>query len=133
MFVAVTLLGVIAGWLAHGLSWIRDRRAVVNAHLVPVDGSRTLMRGREDSPFHFRAMDRQGEATVWAPGPLWLLGERGYGTVRIDFGAMGYKSGYVRRNRDLSESEQAELERIKRLFPEAQIDASARYHENVGR
>jgi hypothetical protein len=57
-----------------------------------------------------------------APGLLWLFGERGHAGFALRFGA---KRGYWVNTRGLTLEETIALERIKRLFPEAEIETCA--------
>ncbi len=95
LFVVVTAGGC---WLGYELDWIRQRRAVLarhNSESVPLKG-----------PKGFRA-----------PGLLWLFGEQPRAVVPIHFSANS--------QRPLTDEERNELQRIARLFPEAEVEAWA--------
>lgn len=63
LFVVMTVLGVLGGWLGYELNWIRQRDGVVRAQV-------SWEPGLPDSPP--------------APWSLRLLGENGVGTVFYD-------------------------------------------------
>ncbi len=96
LFVVVT---VLVCWLGCELNWIRQRHRAIGS-------------GRIDSGDEFYAF------TGWpllvdAPGILGLFGERGYGILLFEVSSPDLK---------LTQSETIELDHLRQLFPEAQID-----------
>ena len=90
-------LAIFACWLAYEVHWIQQRHAALASG-------------------HFTTESPTGTpAAVRAPGLLWLFGEPGYESISITI-----PKGDQRDSMDLSPSEKLELERVSRLFPEAE-------------
>ena len=100
MFVVVTVLAVCLGWLARELDWLQQRRAIIGHRLPKSDVSLELAQFHATFPR--------------VPGGLWLFGERSYYRLLLQFRSKHGKA-------DLTADEQASLEHIHRLFPEAGI------------
>jgi len=110
MIVAVTLAAVFIG---YHVNWIHERRAVADAR------KSTWCRS-----LYFSDIDRIIKPRPCAPGLLWLFGECGVVSCTMFFGYEP-KEHFTYHNRDLTPLEEAEVSRIKRLFPEAEVDAEA--------
>jgi hypothetical protein len=103
LFLVVTLLGSGLGWLGYCLQWINQRHEFMENPPTPflhVAGRRT------------------------APWPLVMFGQHGFGQISISFvpWASWDEKGY--RERPLSAEESAQLNRVKRLFPEAIVSTT---------
>ena len=94
MFVVVR---VFACWLGYELNWIRQRHEALDK-----DG------------FTSEAPPASADF-VTAPGWLWLFGERGYDTIWFKV------PNDERDGMELNPAEVAEVARVSRLFPEAEI------------
>ena len=97
MFVVVTVLAVIAAFVAYNLNWIRQRHEMTFA-------------GRITSPGYFVVGSDEGNA----PGMLWVFGERGYDRMRVAF--RDYPD-----EENLTPEQRLKLKRIRELYPEADI------------
>jgi len=109
MFVVVTLAAV---FVAYHVNWVRQRRA---AH-AGADWYRIYF----DQEWFVRATPKPR-----APGVLWLFGERGHHQLLLSFGREPAE-GFYYYNRELTPLELAEVNRIKRLFPEARVETKAK-------
>lgn len=95
LFIVVT---VLACWLGYELNWIRQRHEVAAGATVSRSvSSRTGLPEKRT-----------------APGLLWLFGEHGYVDVILRFPH--------RVGDELTPSEEAELQRAEKLFPEADVN-----------
>lgn len=104
----------VAVFIAYHVNWIRER------HLVFSDNGPKWYRIYNED--HIVYMLRP--EVPHAPGLLWLFGERGRCECQLHFGDnVDSKSSYVER--ELTPVEVAEVNRIKRLFPEAIVGAGA--------
>jgi hypothetical protein len=116
LFVVVTVFG---GWLGYELNWIRQRRSVVEIpNIECIDSLRLAEVGLEGPN---------------APFMLRLLGEPGYKVLRIpmvdeqfvwannssNFNPHWPEMGGLEPH--LTEGNRAELRRLQRLFPEAEV------------
>jgi hypothetical protein len=95
MFVVVT---VAACWIGYDLNWIRQRREAVQQTRFSVDNI---------DPASGTAQE------VRAPGLLWLFGEHGYAVLSYTI-----PPGH---DWELSREQEAELQRVARLYPEAEL------------
>ena len=96
LFVVLAIFGI---WIGYEVHWLRNRREVTSqSDAWPVDpATATGVRPK-------------------APGMLSYLGENGYGLVEITF-----KRPTAEGSSTISPEEQAEIERVRRLFPEATV------------
>ncbi len=103
LFVVVTVLAVLLGWIPYQLNWIQERRAAPSLatwyRLYTKSAFDTLL---SESP------------PPRAPGLLWLFGERGHTRCRLYFGTEPRDFSYF--TRELTPLEESEVARIKRLF-----------------
>ena len=93
LFVVVTVLCV---WLAYHVNWIRQRHDAMTKWNVSTE-----------DPFG-------GPPNRQPPGMLWIFGEPGYFWIDLPFPP--------RDGRRLTANEKAEVERVSKLFPEAEVD-----------
>jgi hypothetical protein len=116
MFVVVAILAVPLGCIAYPLNWKRQRDAIRH-HSGPVkfEYQEILRAAGKDS----------SEPKEQPPRILRLFGEKEHYPIRIIFGdnSWGFIGG--ENMRPLTEAERLQLERINRLFPEAEITAYA--------
>jgi hypothetical protein len=98
LFVATTLVALAFGWAMWNVNWIRERHAVLlSGHVAAGDG-----------PFWVPGADG-----VRSPGALGWFGELGYEYIEVHFER--------RTDNLLTASDEAELDRVTRLFPEATV------------
>ncbi len=99
MFVVVTVLAVLLGWIVYQFNWIRQRHELLAEQDAVTQQLRLVLMP------HFVVKTR---------GMLWLFGEEGRGNVDL-----------VLDGRDPSRppDTEKELERAKRLFPESTVNA----------
>ena len=96
LFIAVALAAIVAVWVAGQLDWIRQRQEIIAEY--PTGGTTPGFR---------------------APGLLWLFGEPGIEEVYM---RSRIKAERERLQRPFHEQEEREeVERVRRLFPEAII------------
>ena len=95
LFVVVT---IVAGFIAYHANWIRQRREAI-----------AVYGGIYDVPDEFLNPD-----VVRSPGLLWLFGERGVREFRVSLPDTVENAGRWIESHP-------EVERIKRLFPEAEV------------
>jgi hypothetical protein len=110
MFVVVTVFAVFVG---YHVNWIRQRQdaeASANWYRLSTDESGIDLILKKPRPR--------------APGLLWLFGENGHSQCLLFFGYQPTEH-FTYSNRELTPLEQSEVSRIKRLFPEARIEAEA--------
>lgn len=91
----------LACWLGYELRWIQQRHELLSNGRVT----------DEEDPFS------GAPVTAPAPGFLWLFGEQGHAQLSL---TLPMKSGSHERE-DLTPTENALVERVERLFPEAVI------------
>jgi hypothetical protein len=106
MFVVVAVFAV---WLGYYANWASQRAAIRN-HSGPLKFHCFAV--KNGGPFH--------EPLENPPGLLWLFGEKTHAPYTIFFHSD--EPGWSRNKnnrRPLTEAEQLEFERIKRLFPES--------------
>jgi hypothetical protein len=112
LFVVVTAVALLVGWIVYQLSWMRERRELVN---------------RVES----YAVIGVGGGLAEAPWPLWLFGEQGYSGILLHFPDPN-RNKLVDRGREkweqaerlLKSNEQIEVARVRRLFPECPISVT---------
>jgi hypothetical protein len=109
VFVVMTSLAV---FLAYNVNWMRQRRALV---VAPGDADTRYFIDPED-PFG----DGPPPAPR-APGLLRLFGESGHSDILVRFGDPFADNEVRWKDRNLTRSEQAEVDRVRRLFPEAHV------------
>ena len=95
LFMVVTVVAVVVGWICYHLNWIRDRHAMLAE--LPNYAFAT------SPPHHF-------------PFGLKLLGERAIFYIQI---TVTEPNGVASHQEDVYSLEQAQ--RIERLFPEADV------------
>jgi hypothetical protein len=93
VFVVVVLLSLPLAWVAYSLNWIRERHFV----LIHKDGAAMEMK-----PGLWLADKPNGPNS--SPGGLWLFGEKGILMITL-----------------YPEEPDAEVDRVKKLFPEADV------------
>ena len=98
MFVVVTLLAVAAAWIGYNLNWIRQRHEMIDSGGVAAG----------DGPNHTVGTDPV------APGLLQFFREGAYGYIIVFPDRTGGS---------LTPAEQAKLNRVAQLFPEATVEA----------
>jgi hypothetical protein len=125
MFVVVTILSVPLGFVAYQLNWIQNRNRELQLDKYwPTDGPE----GEHPSnvSYAFAYLDyftlTPGTQRPAAPELLGMFGERGYAEVDIAFNVGDMKNG---KERQLTLEELKEVERVKRLFPEAEVFGTA--------
>ena len=95
LFVAVTAVGIIVGWLVYQVNWLRQRRAIVNDPKVQAtDEIEETVIFRKPSPHGIRFMPPYR----WqkAPWQLRWLGEKGYTGILLDPSATDDEVAHVR-------------------------------------
>jgi hypothetical protein len=107
LFVVVTVFAIAAGWIGRSLDWMRQRHEAVEQWVASTEDDFSV--------------DRNGlivEPPVRnAPGMLWVFGEPGYAWIKLSFP--------IRHGWELTDDQQSEVERIKKLFPEARVELHA--------
>jgi hypothetical protein len=93
----LVLLAAVGCWCATELRWLVQRRHVIDSHRGFWIDTNTVYPGPR------------------APSVLWLFGEPGYERITIKFDG-------PTRGTALTSDQQDELTRIRRLFPEAEVD-----------
>jgi hypothetical protein len=96
------LVAMCACWTSYSLSWIRQRKAALDD--LASDRVPLYYEPREDA-----------ELCVSAPSLLGIFGERGYSLVSLE--CWEISPGKI------SASDQAEVDRLAALFPEAKVEA----------
>jgi hypothetical protein len=99
MFVVVTVLAVV---IAYHVNWIRQRRAVLAQHYQA-----NWQRSNKAFGIWPTGWDREA-----SPGMLWLFGEPAQEFVWV----------FVEDRNNIAEQDDAELSRVKRLFPESNVE-----------
>jgi hypothetical protein len=94
LLVGLTLLALIFTWGAYNLSWLRQRRAVI-----------------EDFQ-NWSTLD--WEPMPSAPGLLWIFGEKGYAVLT--------RTVHVNHGTEATDEVYEEMRRIQVLFPESSIE-----------
>jgi hypothetical protein len=108
LLVGVTVLAVPLGWTTYQLSWLRERRAVVSRSDIEAWGGMA----RKPMPV--------------APWSLRVFGAYSYRTVLLVIVDESRAAEYGEGEADdawLTEQERREVERFRRLFPEAKAFA----------
>ncbi|HEY2839356.1 MAG TPA: hypothetical protein VGJ26_09415 [Pirellulales bacterium] len=114
---AVTLLAV---FVAYHVNWIRQRRS-------GFEGTRLVTLKSYDLRDFTLSIAGTSLPHRQAPGLLRFFGERGYSRIVVRFGTVNdnrFTSPY-HTSRDVTPVEMLEVDRIKRLFPEADVDGQA--------
>jgi hypothetical protein len=93
----LVVLTVLACWLGYYVNWIHQRRIVVEN--TEVAFSKDFVRPRDATT------GRRNRRSHIAPHPLNWFGENGYWCIQVKAG-----------------TSDAEIARVRRLFPEAQIE-----------
>ena len=109
--VAVTIAAASTAFWAYHIRWIRQRQNALNTGQCWLEGV---------------DLDSGGSlpgALIRAPGFLRVFGENGYQRVWWNV-PRGSVQGLKLEDRILNQSEQAEFDRIKQLFPEAEVGES---------
>lgn len=118
------LVMVLAAFMAYHVNWIRDRQAVLNQASAVSKAPR---------PPHFGTMGSWPSSTLpepepqpKAPGLLWFFGEEGTAAITLEFTSqIGYSPD------DLGDNDRKELDRVKRLFPEAKVQWFNRQNRSI--
>jgi hypothetical protein len=106
LFVLVTLLGCVMGWVVYSLSWIRQRD-----ELLYVEGV--------SAGFYMPADNRPR-----GPGLLWIF-EGGFDFVEVVIDAPKARQGRGPVSGVRTQREQELLERAASLYPEAEVQEVA--------
>ena len=107
MFVVVTVVAALCGWMDYQLNWINERIEAKGAAHYFTDGE---WRYRVDALVEWQSHP--------APMSLRLFGETGIKSIRL-----------VLPEDSLPEHSQAEKERMERLFPEADVEFYRLYNQ----
>ncbi|HEY1598210.1 MAG TPA: hypothetical protein VGG64_01320 [Pirellulales bacterium] len=118
VFVVMAALALMVAWAGYSMRWIQQRHEVIGwgneLHFNDLQ-PHVILYPRVILSEQDKAPRRRGK-TNSAPGWLWLFGERGYGEILINFQRYGGVT-----ERDMTPTEDAELDRIRQLFPEAKV------------
>jgi hypothetical protein len=110
LFVVVTLLGCLMGWVVYSLNWIHQRR---NPRAHGIAGA--LVHRFSDRPA--------------APGFLWVFGEGGFDYIEIVIdGPADPQNPRRPLRKERTPEEQAVRERAADLFPEAEVREISRQY-----
>ncbi len=102
LFVVMTVLGVVLGWVIYQLNWIRQRHSLLDQQELLAD---ELERRLGIERFYSLPIHRPT-----APGLLWLFGEEGHDNLSLNI---------VENDPKQPVDEAMQKQMASRLFPEA--------------
>jgi len=132
LFVTVTILAMSLGFVAYQLNWIRQRHEILSlpnvlereSHAGPVGHIGFIPSYGPVPSAEYESLFRKRNTA--APWPLRLFGERGVYGIDLEFKS---QIGYLPSG--LSDDEEVEFERVKRLFPETTVRWSNRQNRSI--